>query len=181
MLDDNGFEIYEENTFPIAYLLTFRTFGTWLHGDERGSIERSRNRRFKTIRREPNAPLQDKMELSLNQEVIILNGVQRNIVQDAIVEVCSHRSYEPRAINIRRNHVHAVVSRAIKPEKIVNDLKAYATRRLREAGHFGSNEKVWARGASMRYLWKPHHVEAAVDYVLYSQGDIPFEAVVRLD
>jgi hypothetical protein len=33
MLDDYGFEIYEENEFPIAYLLTFRTFGTWLHGD----------------------------------------------------------------------------------------------------------------------------------------------------
>lgn len=32
MLDEYGFEIYEENEFPIAYLLTFRTFGTWLHG-----------------------------------------------------------------------------------------------------------------------------------------------------
>jgi hypothetical protein len=33
MLDDYGFEIYEENEFPIAYLLPVRTFGTWLHGD----------------------------------------------------------------------------------------------------------------------------------------------------
>ncbi len=49
MLDDYGFEIYEENAFPIAYLLTFRTFGTWLHGDERGALQRSRDPRFKTI------------------------------------------------------------------------------------------------------------------------------------
>ena len=32
MLDDHGFEIYENNAFPQAYLLTIRTFGTWLHG-----------------------------------------------------------------------------------------------------------------------------------------------------
>jgi hypothetical protein len=43
MLDDYGFEIYEENTFPLAYLITLRTFGTWLHGDERGSVSRKRN------------------------------------------------------------------------------------------------------------------------------------------
>ncbi len=38
-LDDYGFERYEENSFPIAYLLTWRTFGTWLHGDERTSMQ----------------------------------------------------------------------------------------------------------------------------------------------
>jgi hypothetical protein len=43
MLDDYGFEIYEENPFPLAYLITLRTFGTWLHGDERGSVGRKRN------------------------------------------------------------------------------------------------------------------------------------------
>jgi hypothetical protein len=33
-LDEYGYERWEENTFPLAYLLTFRTYGTWLHGDE---------------------------------------------------------------------------------------------------------------------------------------------------
>src|ERR1044071_8102876 len=91
--DDYGFERYEENIFPIAYLLTFTTYGTWLHGDERGSHQRSRDKRFGTIKREPNVP------------------------------------------------------------------------------------KVWTRGASTRYLWKPAHVEAAIDYVLYSQGDDPVGTV----
>jgi hypothetical protein len=27
-------------TSPIAFLLTFRTYGTWLHGDPRGSFQR---------------------------------------------------------------------------------------------------------------------------------------------
>ncbi|HWY68950.1 MAG TPA: hypothetical protein VNX88_09810 [Terriglobales bacterium] len=28
---------------PLAYLITFRCYGTWLHGDERGSIDRHQN------------------------------------------------------------------------------------------------------------------------------------------
>jgi len=42
MFDDHGFEIFENNQFPLAYLITFRTFGTWLHGDERSSTRRNR-------------------------------------------------------------------------------------------------------------------------------------------
>jgi len=79
------------------------------------------------------------------------------------------------ALNVRTNHVHSVISAAIKPEKIVNDLKAYSTRRLRREWLIGRDEKVWSRGASTRYLWKPRHVTAAIDYVLYCQEDIPFE------
>lgn len=25
---------WDDNTFPLAYLVTFRTYGTWLHGDK---------------------------------------------------------------------------------------------------------------------------------------------------
>lgn len=78
-------------------------------------------------------------------------------------------------MNVRTNHAHAVVSATVNPEKIVNDFKAYATRRLRSEGLIGLERKVWSRGASTRYLWKPRHVLAAVDYVLYCQEDIPFE------
>src|SRR5262245_36731436 len=108
MLDDYGFEVYEENTFPIAYLLTFRTFGSWLHGDDRGSIERSRNNRFKTIRRDVNVPLKDKMMSALNQHAVNLSDGQRKLVSRAIEEVCKHRKYDLHALNVRSNHAHAV-------------------------------------------------------------------------
>ena len=32
---------FDDNEFPLAYLITFRCYGTWLHGDERGSYRRS--------------------------------------------------------------------------------------------------------------------------------------------
>jgi REP element-mobilizing transposase RayT len=120
------------------------------------------------------------MEAEFKQSAIVLGSRERVLVREAITEVCEFRKYDLRALNVRSNHAHAVISKALKPEKIVNDLKVYATRRLRSAGSFSPDVKIWSRGASTRYLWKPRHVEAAVEYVLYSQGDIPFETVTEV-
>jgi REP element-mobilizing transposase RayT len=76
-----------------------------------------------------------------------------------------------RAINVRTNHVHTVVSAACKPESILNSFQSYSTRRLRAAGLFPVTAKPWARHGSTRYLWKPRHVEVAIEYVLCGQGD----------
>jgi REP element-mobilizing transposase RayT len=114
------------------------------------------------------------MTSEMKQPPTTLNETQRQIVENAIKEVCEFRSYGLQALNVRSNHVHVVVSKDMKPEKIVNDFKVYSTRRLREAAEFPVTAKIWARGSSTRYLWKPRHVEAAVAYVLYSQGDIEF-------
>ena len=32
---------FDDNDFPLAYLITFRCYGTWLHGDKRGSYRRN--------------------------------------------------------------------------------------------------------------------------------------------
>jgi len=35
---------FNEDHTPLGYLITFRTYGTWLHGDMRGSVDRHHNR-----------------------------------------------------------------------------------------------------------------------------------------
>lgn len=179
-LDDYGFDKYEENPFPIAYLLTWRTYGTWLHGDERGSFQRMRDKRFGTISIEPSVPLTEYMAERQKHATFILDILQRNAVEASIKETCSYRGWGLKASNVRTNHVHVVSSAQLKPEKMVNDFKAYSTRRLRTDGLIDSETRVWSRGASTRYLWKPAHVAAAIDYVLYGQGDVPFAVVTEL-
>jgi REP element-mobilizing transposase RayT len=175
MLDDYGFEIYEENEFPLAYLITIRTFGTWLHGDERHSVGRHGKNIYGTPDIFPNQKLNEKMSNELNQSAIIFNELQRKNVDSAIRELCKQRKYYLQAINVRTNHVHAVVSAQMKPERIADAFKAFATKKLREENLFGTELKIWSRGRSRRYLWKPRHVELAINYVLFGQGDLPFE------
>ena len=177
MLDDHGYEIYEQEPFPLAFLLTIRTFGTWLHGDEKGSFQRLRNRGPRSKWIDFNVPLAERMDESMKQQPTILTEVQRKYVDVAIREVCDYRGYSLKAANVRTNHAHVVVHATVKPEKIVNEFKAFSTRRLRLEDEFTSEQKIWSRGASTRYLWKPRHLVAAVDYVLYSQGDVPPETI----
>ena len=175
MLDEYGFEIYEENQFPLAYLITIRTFGTWLHGDERHSVDRHGKNIYGTPDVVPNQKLKEIMQSEIKQPAVILNDIQRTAVEIAIIELCGQRKYHLQAINVRTNHAHAVVSAQAKPERIADAFKAFATKKLREENLVSSELKIWSRGRSRRYLWKPRHVAAAIDYVLYGQGDLPFE------
>jgi hypothetical protein len=36
--------MWNDTDVPLGYLITFRCYSTWLHGDERGSIDRFHNR-----------------------------------------------------------------------------------------------------------------------------------------
>ncbi len=170
-LDEYGFEVWEENTFPLAYLLTFRTFGTWLHGDERTSVKRDGFNHYGTPRIPSNERLENWMIEEMRHPPFILNGHMRAVVEEAIHDLCKRRGFGLNAVHVRTNHAHAVVSAAKKPERIIDGLKANATKMLREAGLVDRETRIWSRGRSRRYLWKPRHVQAAIEYTLYGQGD----------
>jgi hypothetical protein len=69
-LDEYGYEVWDENTFPLAYLITFRTFGTWLHGDGRTSVKRDGWNRYGHHRYPPNETLHRWMTDEMEQEAI---------------------------------------------------------------------------------------------------------------
>ncbi|MBX7061661.1 MAG: transposase [Pyrinomonadaceae bacterium] len=145
-LDEYGFEIWEENTLPLAYLITFRTFGTWLPGDERGSIKRDGWNRYGHPKYRPNPELERSIRNEMHQPAVILTEQMRVIVHDSIRSLCNTREFILKAVNIRTNHGHIVLSASQKPERIADALKANATKALREAGLVGPKERVWARG-----------------------------------
>ena len=111
----------------------------------------------------------------MEQKPFLLAEREREIVERAIAEVSEYRNYDLKAVNVRSNHIHAVVSAQAKPEPIINAFKSYSTRKLRENFLIDRKTKVWARGGSRRYLWKPRQVALAIEYVLYGQGDITAE------
>ena len=170
-LDEYGFEEWEENAFPLAYLITFRTFGTWLPGDSRTSVKRNGWNRFGHPRYRENESLHKWMLEEMTQKPFILDPEMRRKVDESIVDICDRRSYFLKAANVRTNHAHVVLSAPQKPERIADALKANATKFLRLHGLVSADTKVWSRGRSRRYLWKPKHVAAAIEYTLYGQGE----------
>ena len=163
--------MWNDTDEPIAYLITFRTYGTWLHGDKRGSVSRHNNR-FRTLRLKHEPKWLEKNQSRMTSEPVVLNARQRASVKKAIRETCKIRGWGLLAINIRTNHVHVVVTAPERgPGTVVNALKAKATRLLRERGLWSYERSPWVDKASNRYLWNEPSVAAACEYVVYGQGD----------
>ena len=160
---------FDDNEFPLAYLITFRCYGTWLHGDERGSYRRSSRVISGVLRIPPRPGLKRAESQQLKHRSVRLKTTQRAVVEQAVREVCLHRKYRLRAINVRTNHAHSVVSALSDPEPMLDSFKSYSTRALRDAGLLSVHVKPWARHGSTIYLWKERDVEKAVEYVLLGQ------------
>jgi len=156
-------------TSPLAYFITFSTYGAWLHGRDAGSIDKQHNE-FGTPFLDPDDE-RERTELSnMREPPYVLNPARRKIVLATIQEVCRNRRWTLWACHVRSTHVHAVVSADAKPEKVMSDLKAYSSRRLRENLNESADAKRWTQHGSTRYLWKDDEVVAKTDYVLNGQG-----------
>ena len=163
--------MWNDTDTPLAYFISFRSYGTWLHGDKRGSIDRFHNRY-----RSPYLPRNDsRWDYNKNQlktKPLILKAKHRKAIKKAVRESCSIRKWSLYALNARSNHIHVVVAASNKkPELVLGTFKANATRQLRENGLWPHPFSPWADGGSKRRLWNDQSLAKAIDYVLYGQGD----------
>src|SRR5437870_2284739 len=114
---------FNNDHVPMGYLLTFRSYGTWLHGDGRGSVDK-----FHSAYGSPFLPAnrrRSKYERELlKQKPVTLNSRQRKTIDSSIRETCAIRSWSLLTVNVRTNHVHAVVTANARPETVLSALKA---------------------------------------------------------
>ena len=162
---------FQDRSTPIGYLITFRSYGTWLHGDERGSVDRY-HRAYGTAGLPPSELRRQRDRDLLKQPPVKLNSRQRPIVDSAIRDTCNIRKWKLWTVNVRTNHVHAVVTADKKPEAVLNALKANATRMMREARVWNSGElSPWAFRGSKKRPWDEKQLADAIAYVDCDQGE----------
>src|SRR5712691_2715296 len=158
---------FNDDHTPVGYLITFRSYGTWLHGDRRGSVDRS-HRIYGTPRLPPNNQRRQYEMRSLADRPAKLDSKQRAAVAKAIRETCTIASGYCGLSTFAQTHVHRVVSANCKPKWILNAFKANATRTMREADCWHSENSPWVRRGSKRYLWTEQQLLA---YVECDQGE----------
>ncbi len=155
---------------PVTYLITFTVYGSHLHGSESGSVDREHNVPGSPILEADSARASAENE-RMDQVPYDLDQIRRDVVLEAIQEVCAHRGWDLLAAHVRSNHVHTVVEAEVPPERVMSDFKVYASRRLNRMGLDAPGRKRWARHGSTRWLWKPQNVSAAIRYVVGEQGE----------
>ena len=161
---------FNDDHSPVGYLITFRVYGTWLHGDQRGSVDKH-HRRYETPML-PTSPRRKQIENRLlKQPPVILNRRQRATIDFAIRETCAIRKWDLWALNVRTNHLHCVVTANCNPKTVLVALKANATRSMRAARCWARDPSPWAQGGSKKYLWTEEELKNAIAYVVEDQGE----------
>ena len=155
---------------PLAYFITFSRYGSRLHGDEKGSVDRKRNQ-YGSDLIAPNRRLQQYENQLQKIPSFILEPEYREIVFKTIMEVCTYRHWRLYALHVRTNHVHVVVSTSAAPEKALHNFQAYATRHLREKQPALKDARIWTRHGSTKYLWELKSLIEAIGYVAHQQGE----------
>jgi len=155
--------MWNDTDIPLAHLITFRCYGSWLHGDARGSVDREHNQ-YKAPYARANENRSIHNRGLLKGEPVALDGSRCSSVESAIRETCIYRQWILRAISVRTNHVDVVVSiGAKKSELALNAFKANATRQMKRNGCWHLDHSPWVDKGSRRHLWNERSVERAID------------------
>jgi REP element-mobilizing transposase RayT len=148
---------------PLAYFLTWVTYGTWLPGDARGSLA------YKRGWQPPDPIREESAAESMTEGECRLSPKQRTAVEQQIAETCRFRGWELLAVSCRSNHVHAVVAAAgADGFKVRDDLKAWGTLCLKERFD-PTRKKWWAERGDVTHLYNEESIESAIGYVVEEQ------------
>jgi REP element-mobilizing transposase RayT len=153
---------------PLAYFLTWPTYGTWLPGDERGWVECHKGWQL------PDPIRKGEAEARMTEDVCILDNEQRQLVEETIADHCRIRGWNLHAVNCRTNHLHVIVTAPIASKQVQVQFKAWCTRRLKElegrrrgikSTDPALREQWWAERGSRRWINDEDSLEAAIRYV----------------
>jgi REP element-mobilizing transposase RayT len=151
---------------PLGYLLTWTTYGTWLPGDERWWVKESEG--FQ----KPDFRISHEARRKLKEEPCLLMVEERSLVEATITRHCEIRGWHLHAVNCRTNHVHVVVTAPKAPSTVMEQFKAWATRKLKERQRLvlklpEGNIRLnwWTEDGSKRYLNGQVRLDNAILYV----------------
>jgi REP element-mobilizing transposase RayT len=157
---------------PLAYFLTWPTYGTWLPGDDRGWVKRHHGHQL------PAGSLELEAMARMTDDACRLDERQRRLVEQTVAHHCRIRGWKLHAVNCRSNHLHVVVTANRQPNEVCKQFKAWTVRKLKQLGHSPGTlsktpihirEKWWAERGSKRFLNDEDSLEAAILYVRDAQ------------
>ncbi len=151
-------------TFPLAYHITFGTYGTRLHGDERGTVDRRQNT--------PGEPIigrdddWQQLEASqLNFPPVQLSDEQRLYVEQIIPAICARGGWAYHTCAARRDHLHVELSASAEGKAARKWLKRWLGEALSKRWPLPQGARWFAVGGSVHSIWNRKYFERVFGYI----------------
>jgi REP element-mobilizing transposase RayT len=138
------------------------TFGTWLHGDPRGSWINGRLCG-------PDPFLHEAVERRMRADSVVLSNEEMSVVADVIGQAIEENGWIAYAATIHPTHVHMAFAPPKRQLKSVIATFKYRTSRAVWAGRRSAGRTVdrslWTEGQFPVFIFDDYHLENAVEYV----------------
>ena len=148
---------------PLAYFITWTTYGTWLPGDER-----SWNRKGTGEIQSPNPALETTARKKMSEPEFMMSDQYRDLVAETIRSHCEIRGWHLHVVNPRTNHVHVVVTATpYDPKTVREQFQAWCTRKLKVL--VPGRKHFWTEGGSCRFVNTEDELERVILYASEAQ------------
>jgi hypothetical protein len=118
--------------YPLAYHITFGTYGARLHGDERGTVSRGRNRFGEPIVGKD--VVWERMERSqLKFPPVVLSDAQQRRVEDVVPAICERGGWEYQMAAGQPDHVHVMLTTPNDGKRVRKWLKTWLGQEMSKA------------------------------------------------
>jgi REP element-mobilizing transposase RayT len=149
---------------PLAYHITFGTYGTRLHGDPRGTVDRSRNRPGDPIiGADPDRWLHE-FEL-LRFPPIFLTVEQQQFIEATIPKICARGGWTYIICSAGDDHVHSMLSAAADGAAVRKWLKRWLGEALSDRWPLPPGQSWWAEGGSVKWIWTEDYFNNVYEYI----------------
>jgi REP element-mobilizing transposase RayT len=149
---------------PLAYHITFGTYGTHLHGNPRGSVDRLHN--------VPGEPIigtnagWERMEASkLRFAPRYLNNDQRGFVEAMVPEICVRGGWDYHNAAAQPDHVHSLLSTDSDGQVVRRLLKRWLGDALSPRWPTQAGESWWSEGGSVKWVWTADYFNRVIEYI----------------
>jgi REP element-mobilizing transposase RayT len=148
---------------PLAFFITWTTYGTWLPGDDRG---------WQILKRGGiQAPDRDRelaAKKKMTESSFVMSEVHRSLVEQTVRKHCEIRRWHLHTLTARSNHVHVVVTASgYGPKTVREQFQAWCTRRLKEV--VVGRENFWTERGNGRCINTTADLERVIQYCSEAQ------------
>ena len=150
---------------PLAYHITFGTYGCRLHGDPRGTVDRQHNQYLDPVIAE-NWDRELANQERLRFQRITLTSEQRLFIESITLEICQRGAWQLFAVAAAPDHGHVCLSGEADGKRIRTWFKRWLGERLSSRWTLQSGQTWWAEDGSVKWIFDEMNFKNVVKYIV---------------
>jgi REP element-mobilizing transposase RayT len=149
---------------PLAYHITFGTYGTRLHGDERGTVDRGMNH--------PGDPIigsdpswWERERVRMKFAPVELTREQMKFAESVMLAICERGGWTFHTGAGGPDHVHVLLTSDAEGDAVRKWFKRWMGEALSARWPREEGAAWWAEGGSVKWVWERPYFRNVFDYL----------------